>query len=197
MYTSRAEHRLLLGVDTARERLMAKGESLGLVRRNAFHVERDRWRRRNHARRALERARLTPTPETRDDVRRIAGIDMTAPTSWAKILRRQDVDADAVTARLAECAALDEEDRRIVVGLLRYDGYLARQGRERERIRRLRHIPLPEEFDPAALPGVSREVAEALSRDRPRTLADAERVAGMTPAAAALLAGWLASRGGR
>jgi tRNA uridine 5-carboxymethylaminomethyl modification enzyme len=191
MFTSRAEHRLLLGVDTARERLMAKGESLGLVRRNAFHVERDRWRRRNHARRALERARLTPTPETRDDVRRIAGIDMTAPTSWAKILRRQDVDADAVTARLAECAALDEEDRRIVVGLLRYDGYLARQGRERERIRRLRHIPLPEEFDPAALPGVSREVAEALSRDRPRTLADAERVAGMTPAAAALLAGWL------
>ncbi|MCK5376117.1 MAG: tRNA uridine-5-carboxymethylaminomethyl(34) synthesis enzyme MnmG, partial [Acidobacteria bacterium] len=87
-------------------------------------------------------------------------------------------------------------DRRIVIGRLRYDGYLARQERERARLRRLRHVEIPADLNASAIPGLSREVAEALSREQPRTLADAERVAGMTPAALALLAGRLAHRGG-
>jgi len=49
MFTSRAEHRLILGVDSARERLMPEGRRLGLVREGAFHVERERWRRRRRA----------------------------------------------------------------------------------------------------------------------------------------------------
>jgi tRNA uridine 5-carboxymethylaminomethyl modification enzyme len=195
MFTSRAEHRLLLGVDTARERLMEKGCSLGLVREAAFHVEHKRWRRRRQARTVLEQTRLTPSADTRTLVREIAGVDLSSPTTWAKILLRQDVDVDRVAADLDAFVGLDEEDRRIVIGLLRYDGYLARQERERERLQRLRHIPIPADLDPAALPGVSREVAEALGRERPRTLADAEQLPGMTPAALAILAGRLA-RGG-
>ena len=195
MFTSRAEHRLLLGVDSARERLMEQGYNLVLVRESAFHVEQERWRRRQNTRDALELERLTPSVETRARVHETAGIALSAPTTWAKILRRQDVDVDRVAARLDAFAGLDEEDRRIVIGLLRYDGYLARQERERERLRRLRHIPIPAALDPSALPGMSREVAEALGRDRPRTLAEAERVPGMTPAALAILAGRLA-RGG-
>ena len=195
MFTSRAEHRLLLGVDTARERLMEQGCSLGLVREAAFHVEHERWRRRRQARAALEQTHLTPSADTRALVRETIGVDFSSPTTWAKILLRQDVDADRVAADLDAFVGLDAEDRRIVIGLLRYDGYLARQERERERLRRLRHIPIPGDLDPAVLPGVSREVAEALGRERPRTLADAERVPGMTPAALAILAGRLA-RGG-
>jgi tRNA uridine 5-carboxymethylaminomethyl modification enzyme len=196
MFTSRAEHRLLLGVDTARERLMEHGCHLGLVREAAFHVEQKRWRLRQGARAALGRARLTPTAATRKEVLQVAGIELSAPTTWATILRRQDVDADRVAAELEELAGLDDEDRRIVIGLLRYDGYLARQERERERLRRLRHIPIPPDLDAAAVPGLSREVVESLGREQPRTLADAERVPGMTPAALAILAGRLARRGG-
>jgi tRNA uridine 5-carboxymethylaminomethyl modification enzyme len=195
MFTSRAEHRLLLGADSARERLMEHGHRLGLVREAAFHVEHERWRRRQEAREALERARLTPSAETREMVRKKAGVELTAPTTWAKILRRQDVDAAQVAAALDEFGDLGEEDRKIVVGLLRYDGYLARQERERDRLHRLRHIPIPRDLDVTTVPGLSREVAEALSRELPRTLADAERVPGMTPAALAILAGKLARRG--
>ena len=195
MFTSRAEHRLLLGVDTARERLMEQGCSLGLVREAAFHVEHERWRRRRQARTALEQTPLTPSADTRTIVRETAGVELSSPTTWAKILLRQDVDVDRVAADLDAFVGLDEEDRRIVIGLLRYDGYLARQKRERERLHRLRHIPIPADLDAAGLPGVSREVAEALGRERPKTLADAERVPGMTPAALAILAGRLA-RGG-
>jgi tRNA uridine 5-carboxymethylaminomethyl modification enzyme len=196
MFTSRAEHRLLLGVDTARERMMEHGRHLGLVREAAFHVEHERWRRRRQAAAALKRARLTPTVATRKEVFEKAGIDLSAPTTWATILRRQDVDAESVAAALADLSGLDAEDRRIVIGRLRYDGYLARQERERERLHRLRHVEIPADLNAPAIPGLSREVAEALDREQPRTLAEAERMAGMTPAALALLAGRLARRGG-
>jgi len=196
MFTSRAEHRLLLGVDTARERMMEHGHRLGLVREAAFHVEQARWRRRGVAVAALESARLTPSVATRKEILEKAGIDLSAPTTWATILRRQDVDAEGVAASLEYLSGLDAEDRRIVIGRLRYDGYLARQERERARLRRLRHVEIPADLNASAIPGLSREVAEALRREQPRTLADAERVVGMTPAALALLAGRLAHRGG-
>jgi tRNA uridine 5-carboxymethylaminomethyl modification enzyme len=196
MFTSRAEHRLLLGVDSARERLMESGHRLGLVRAAAFHVEHARWQRRRRAREALEGARLTPTATTRAAVFATAGIELSAPTTWATILRRQDVDAERVAGSLDALHELDGEDRRIVIGLLRYDGYLARQERERARLRRLRHVPIPTDLDIAGVAGLSREIAEALDRQRPQTLAEAERVPGMTPAALAILAGRLARRGG-
>ena len=175
---------------------MEQGRRLGLVREEAFHVEQERWLRRRRARVALEQSRLTPNTSTRQRVLAATGVELAAPSSWATILRRQDVDAERVAAGLEELAGLDREDRRIVIGLLRYDGYLARQERERARLRRLRHIPIPGDLNPAAVPGLSREVAETLVRERPETLADAERLPGMTPAALAILAGRLGRGGG-
>jgi tRNA uridine 5-carboxymethylaminomethyl modification enzyme len=195
MFTSRAEHRLVLGVDSARERLMEDGWRLGLVPEKMFHVERDRWAKRRRAGAALAATRLNPDAATRALVREMAGVDMTAPSTWAQILRRQDVPAAEVAARLPQFDGLTPEDRRVVVGLLRYDGYLARHERERERVRRLRHIPIPEHLDPRTVPGLSREASEALVAARPPTLADAERLPGMTPAGVAILAGWLAAAG--
>jgi len=192
MFTSRAEHRLVLGVDSARERLMEKGATLGLVPEPAFHVEQHRWELRRQARQALDSARLNPDRRTREEVKRRAGVELTSPTTWAQLLRRHDIDSQRVAAGLSELEGLSEEDRRIVIGLLRYDGYLARHERERERLHRLRHVSIPADLDLASLPGISREVAEAIEMERPRTLADAERVAGITPAAIALIAGRIA-----
>ena len=192
MFTSRAEHRLLLGVDSARERLMGRGASLGLVREPAFHVEHRRWRRRRRAAAELESARLTPTTETRLAVSARTGVDLTAPTTWANILRRQDIDAERVAAGLEALSGLDGDDRRVVIGQLRYRGYLGRQERERARVRRLRHVPIPNDLDPASIPGLSLEIVEGLRRERPASLAEAERMPGMTPAALAILAGRLA-----
>jgi tRNA uridine 5-carboxymethylaminomethyl modification enzyme len=197
MFTSRAEHRLLLGVDSARERLMEQGVRLGLVSEAAFHVEQRRWERRHRAREALAERRLNPDRKTREAVRRLAGVELRSPTTWARLLRRQDVDVDAVAAGLPELRGLDDEERRIVVGLLRYDGYVLRQRREIERLRRLGHLEIPPDLDPGLVAGLSLEVVEILRRARPRTVADAERLAGLTPAALAILVGRLAGRGTR
>jgi len=91
-------------------------------------------------------------------------------------------------------AELPVEDRRAVVGELRYDGYLARHRREVERVARLRHLEIPAGLEPADIPGLSREAADALRQHRPRTVADAERLPGFTPAAVAILVGRLGRR---
>jgi len=192
MFTSRAEHRLLLGVDSARERLMAKGVELGLVRESVFHVEQARWEARSRARSTLEEARLNPDTATREAVLEITGIELTAPTTWAGLLRRQDVDFDRVAACVPALTALNDDDRRVVIHTLRYHGYIARHKREIERIQRLRKVEIPQALKPAAVPGLSREVVEQLERHQPATLADAERLPGMTPAAVAILAGRIA-----
>jgi len=187
MFTSRAEHRLLLGVDSARERLMGTGRRLGLVPEPVFHVERQRWENRRRARDLLATERLNPNRKTRELVARVAGVELRTPASWAQILRRQDVDAERVAAALPALGELHADDRRIVVGLLRYDGYLQRHERQRHRLRRLRHLVIPPDLDLRQIPGLSHEVVELLERHRPRTVADAERIPGLTPAAMAIL----------
>ena len=197
MFTSRAEHRLLLGVDSARERLMQQGVRFGLVPEAAFHVERRRWEHRRRARQALSERRLNPDRTTTDEVRRLTGVELRSPTTWARLLRRPDVDVDAIASVLPELRQLDADDRRIVIGELRYDGYVVRQRREIERLQRLRHLEIPADFDPRSVEGLSREVVEELLRVRPRTVADAERLPGLTPAAIAILVGRLARDGVR
>lgn len=192
MFTSRAEHRLLLGVDSARERLMGKGVKLGLVREEMFHVEQARWVARNRAREVLEDGRLNPDAATREVVRGITGVELTMPTTWAGLLRRQDIDLDRAAPGVPGLAELSDEDRRTVVHSLRYHGYLARHRREIERVQRLREVTIPRALEPAKVPGLSREIIEQLERHRPATLADAEGLPGMTPAAVAILAGRIA-----
>lgn len=192
MFSSRAEHRLALGVDSARERLMARGVELGLV----TQVEHERQAReveaRTAARRRLEEGRVNPDPATRDWLRRVAGIELSVPTSWAGLLRRHDVDAERVAAELPQMRELDAEARTVLIARLRYQGYLDRHERERERVRRLGGVVIPVDIRYGEIPGLSREVVEQLCRVRPGTLAEAEKVPGVTPAAMAILAGRLA-----
>lgn len=198
MFTSRAEHRLRLGIDSARERLMGEGLRLGLVPEEVFHVERRRWQRQERALADLDGATLNPDRPTAARLREIAGVDIRRPTTWGGLLRRNDVDGAVIGSHAPPLAGLSEEERSVVIGRLRYGGYLNRHQRERERIEKMRHVVIPETLLFHTITGLSREAAEEMERVRPRTLAEAERLAGVTPAALALLAGRLASgeRGG-
>jgi tRNA uridine 5-carboxymethylaminomethyl modification enzyme len=187
MLTSRAEHRLLLGVDSARRRLMERGHRLGLVSERGLAVERRRWEKVEAACATLQETRLRPDRETRQQLTRAVGVDIRRPLSWAELLRRPEVDPGRVADVVPALGDLSEEDRAVVVGLLRYDGYLQRQQREVERVARLRHLAIPRGLDVARLPGLSREVVEALEKARPRTIAEAARLPGVTPAAVAIL----------
>jgi tRNA uridine 5-carboxymethylaminomethyl modification enzyme len=84
-------------------------------------------------------------------------------------------------------AGLTARERRTVANRLRYGGYIERQERDRERLRREEGRRIPAGFDFAAVGGLSREIREKLERARPETLAEAARLSGVTPAALTLL----------
>ena len=191
MFTSRAEYRLLLGVDTATRRLTPHGRDLGLVAGN--HAERasSRWRELDRAAQDLEQERWResdPTPEQLDRI----GIAVDAPARTADLLRRAGTDVDLVAAISPTLARLTPDDRRVVAEGIRYAGYVERQRREAERVSRAGAIDIPATFRYRGLAGLSSELVEKLEATRPGTLGQAERVDGMTPAALSLLAAHLA-----
>jgi len=194
MFTSRAEHRLVLGVDSARERLMSRGVELGLVPERVFHVEHQRSLERRRLLNLLEETKINPTKENREVVADTLGVDFNSPTTLAGLLRRNDLKEDGAEVFLPELAVLKPTERRALLGRLRYRGYLERHERERQRIQRLREVKIPENLNFRQIPGLSNEVVELLETRRPVSLEEAEGLGGVTPAAIALIAGRI-SRG--
>jgi tRNA uridine 5-carboxymethylaminomethyl modification enzyme len=181
MFTSRAEHRLLLRIDNADLRLTPRGREAGLV-------DDERWDR-FEARRGRFAANLRSLEQT--PVRTDSGASVTA----AQLLRQPEIRLEALVSegRVAldtapECRALDIAS---VETAVKYAGYLRRQESEIERARRDERRRIPAAFPFDRVPGLSREVVQRLSQVRPDTLGHALRIPGVTPAAVAVLSAYL------
>lgn len=190
MFTSRAEHRLLLGCDSVYERLTPLAAALGIVDAERTHRVRLRHERLRRARALCEEVTLTPDRETLSWLPTPIG----SPSTPAKLMQRADFDlgqfVEAAAAVLPELASairdLSEDESEAVVSHLRYAGYIERQQREAARMLGDDEVRIPEGMM-FALPGLSREVVEKLGRVRPASLGQASRIPGVTPAAVAIL----------
>jgi tRNA uridine 5-carboxymethylaminomethyl modification enzyme len=192
MFTSRAEHRLLLGCDSVYERLTPIAERLGIL-------DEERKRRVDARTARMRRAEATGELEVRPDRETIAwlqeaDIDLAAQSTIAKLMQRPNLDLDrliaAAATTLPEFAsafrALSEEEREGVVSRLRYAGYIDRQQREAAKLSADEELRIPADM-PYTLPGLSREMTEKLTRVRPVSLGQAGRIPGVTPAAIAII----------
>ncbi|MFO0784481.1 MAG: tRNA uridine-5-carboxymethylaminomethyl(34) synthesis enzyme MnmG, partial [Phycisphaerales bacterium] len=170
MFTSRAEHRLLLRADNADERLTPLGRELGLV-------DSARWAAWEARREALAGVRAA-IAETR--------VGASAGARLADLARRPDVSVEEVWRLLGRAHPLPLVDR--VVTDMRYAGYVERQRAEIRRQEASEHVAIPAALEPDSITGLRHEAREALRRFRPSTLGQAGRLAGISPADVTLIA---------
>ena len=188
MFTSRAEHRLMLREDNADLRLTEIGNKLGLV-------DETRWAKFSEKREAIERetARLQkilvrPKDLSEDKAMALFGAPLTRETHALDLLRRPEMDYAKLTAlSCVGTGAVDDKVAEQVEVQVRYAGYIERQQHEIERARHQEETRLPENFDFSAVRGLSNEVRQKLVQVRPQTLGQASRISGVTPAAISLL----------
>ena len=190
LMTSRAEHRLLLGAETAYARLTPRAVEVGLLSEEEAEPILEREARHRTARAALAGVRVCPTRETVEELGRL-GIELSEETTAAGLVRRPDVPGVLrgwLEGRMPGAFEdLDAEQWDRLVNEVRYEGFLRRERDVLERVARSEGRSVPEGFRYAGIPGLSAEATEKLERHRPRTLGQASRIPGVTPAAVTLL----------
>ncbi|MDB6164869.1 MAG: tRNA uridine-5-carboxymethylaminomethyl(34) synthesis enzyme MnmG [Lacunisphaera sp.] len=184
MFTSRAEYRLKLRADNADQRLTERGNRIGCIgneRSRAFAAKSSALKA---ARALADSVSLTPKEGeqhglslNKDGHRRSAFELLSYPDITIQSLSKIWPQFGALAPKIAEQIEIDAK----------YDVYLSRQNSDIESYRRDESFALPEDFDYAALPGLSNEAKQKLMTHKPRTIGHAARIDGMTPAALTLL----------
>jgi tRNA uridine 5-carboxymethylaminomethyl modification enzyme len=197
LFTSRAEYRLLLGVDSVLPRLVPHGRRLGLVSDVDYSVAMRSEEKLRAAEEALRSKMFTPNLATRGAFREKLGFELEEPVSAFKLLQRKELNADRLDLLdPAPLSGLDREERSILETRVRYEGYILREREKLERLKPFESRPIPEGFRYTGLPGLSAEVVEQCSRRRPRTVGEAARIPGVTPVAVAIISAHVARAGG-
>jgi tRNA uridine 5-carboxymethylaminomethyl modification enzyme len=188
MFTSRAEYRLTLRADNADQRLTDRGIALGCVGAERAGKHREKMALLDTARSMAHALSVTPSEAAKygislrkDGQRRTAFELLSYPDLGAADLARIWPEFGRLAPKIAEHLEIDAK----------YDVYLSRQAADVESYRRDESLVLDDDLDYGALPGLSNEVRHKLQAHKPRTIGQAGRIDGMTPAALTLLVAYV------
>ena len=185
MFTSRAEFRLILREDNATLRLMDQGRELGLIDAGAHARMRERREEIAEEMGRLSAAKIYPVAETIKILEEMKTTAIKNPVSLFQLLKRDEVAFDdlAPFAGAGWRPIADPFVKRQVEIEAKYEGYIKRQREAVAKLKALEARRIPEDLDYDAIPGLSNELRTKLTRIRPATIGQADRIPGMTQAA--------------
>lgn len=191
MFTSRAEHRLLLREDNAEFRLKELGYNAGLVTAPAYNIFSSKKKRVEEILSFLETTKVTPSATVTTALKAFDADGPKKTHSLKELLRRQTMTLEKVLSLLPdglprplmpcpEIASLVETETK-------YEGYIKRELEEADRIKRLDNVKIPSGIAYENIHGLSTEIREKLKRVQPESIGQAGRVSGVTPAAISMI----------
>jgi tRNA uridine 5-carboxymethylaminomethyl modification enzyme len=189
MFTSRSEFRLLLRIDNADLRLSELGYQIGILESNRYRSLCGKREVLTALRQFLREARGKLLPDGILLEQSEAERERMRGATLEELLRRPELRIDDLTPALRANGFADvpRELLTTVETEVKYEGYIEQQRRDVQKTRRLAELEIPEGLDYSQINGLSREIREKLARLNPKTIGQASRIPGVTPAAIMIL----------
>jgi len=186
MFTSRAEYRLLLRHDNADLRLMEKGFDTGLISSRTFKRFEEKKRLIAEEIDRLKKTRLKPS-EVNEALIRLAASPVSENISLEHLLKRPEIVYNLIRTLSPPEKTLAPDIENQVEIQIKYEGYILKQTEMAKKLKKMEGKKIPDNFDYAAINGLSTEVLEKLQKIMPANIGQAGRIPGITPAALSLL----------
>ena len=187
MFTSRAEYRLHLREDNADLRLREKGHEVGLVKKDDYRIFLEKKREIEKTLRRISDVRINPTEENNQILHQWGSATLKKDSSLREILKRPEIHFKHLFFFDRSLESLPEAVQAQVEIQVKYDGYIKRQMEQIDRFKKWDEVNFPEDFNFNTMIGLSTEVLEKLLKIKPRSLGQASRISGVTPAAVSIL----------
>jgi tRNA uridine 5-carboxymethylaminomethyl modification enzyme len=194
MFTSRAEYRLLLREDNADLRLTEIGRGIGLASSEARRRLLAKKQSIENLMSFLDKQQITPSEDANSALDSFDSAPLRDGVSLARLLRRPEISIEQIHIIAPDMPIYARDVEAQAEIQIKYEGYVNRQMEMVERFQKIENLKLPDTLDYADINGLSKEAREKLSRIRPRSLGQASRISGITPAAISLLSIYLKKR---
>ena len=194
MMTSRSEYRLVLRQDNADERLTPIGYSLGLISENRWKKFLDKQEKKKAEIKRLKTTVISPTDEVNAILVSRETSEITTGVRLIELMKRPQLGYDALASIDTERPALSANVMEQVEIEIKYEGYIQKQLKQVEQVRRLENKRLPSGFDYKNIIGLRLEAQEKLNKIQPLNIGQASRISGVSPADISVLLIWMATK---